>query len=73
MRFFVILFVHCEFGKKKKKKPGLLNFRPTPHSVIIYPILEYKRVNIKRIVEFVIPRAVSVLFFKLKATGIKRP
>lgn len=71
----MILFVHCEFGKKKKekKKPGLLNFRPTPRPVIIYTILEYKRVNIKRIVEFVIPRAVSVLFFKLKATGIKRP
>lgn len=27
----------------------------------------------KRLVEFVIPRAVSVLFFKLKATGMKRP
>lgn len=61
--------------KKQKKKPGLLNFQPTPHPVIIYPILEYiwNIVNIKRIVEFVIPRAVSVLFFKLKATGIKRP
>lgn len=28
---------------------------------------------LKRVVEFVIPRAVSVLFFKLKITGITRP
>lgn len=33
----------------------------------------YKIVKIKRIVEFVIPRAVSVLFFKMKVAGMTRP
>lgn len=67
----MILFVHCEFGKK----PGLLNSRPMPLplSVIICSDFGIKRVKIKRIVEFVISRAVSVLFFKLKATGMMRP
>lgn len=63
----LITFVHCEFGTMT----GVLSLSRAPLPVRVQTFWYLK--SQKRVVEFVFPRAASVLFFKLKITGITRP